>query len=158
MNIKEINMAELTEQQIEHLKKLNAQAVKEVMTDKGNIAFLNSSIKKFIDDLKEQNKDCEPAAYMMSGAIMGYTLCLYNKEKELKNAYFLRDDEQKRNRVLEQKLKEEISKNQILEAVVLEINNVIDGKAGLHTDTARIARIMSVLNRNKGGEGDGSST
>ena len=49
---------------------------------KGNIAFLNASIKKFIDDLKEQNKECEPAAYMMSGAIMGYTLCLYNKGGE----------------------------------------------------------------------------
>lgn len=151
-------MAELTEQKIEHFRRLNAQAMKEVMTDKGNIAFLNASIKKFIDDLNAQSNECEPAAYMMSGAIMGYTLCLYSKEKELKNAYFLRDDEQKRNRDLEKKLKEEISKNQILEAVVLEINNVIDGKTGLHTDTARIARIMSVLNRNKGGEGDGSST
>ncbi len=75
-------MAELTEQQIEHFRRLNAQAMKEVMTDKGNIAFLNGSIKKFIDDLKEQNKECEPAAYMMSGAIMGYTLCLYNKGGE----------------------------------------------------------------------------
>lgn len=82
MNTKEINMAELTEQQIEHFRRLNAQAMKEVMTDKGNIAFLNASIKKFIDDLKEQNKECEPAAYMMSGAIMGYTLCLYNKGGE----------------------------------------------------------------------------
>ena len=75
-------MAELTEQQIEHFRRLNAQAMKEVMTDKGNIAFLNGSIKKFIVDLKEQNKECEPAAYMMSGAIMGYTLCLNNKGGE----------------------------------------------------------------------------
>ena len=44
-------MAELTEQQIEHFRRLNAQAMKEVMTDKGNIAFLNASIKKFIDEL-----------------------------------------------------------------------------------------------------------
>lgn len=75
-------MTELTEKQIEHFRKLNAQAMKEVMTDKGNIAFLNASIKKFTDDLKAQNKECEPAAYMMSGAIMGYTLCLYNKGGE----------------------------------------------------------------------------
>lgn len=125
----------------------------------------SENLIELVEQDMQQATDSATAQIYVTAAVAHAILALVaaikeesNKEKELKNAYFLRDDEQKRNRVLEQKLKEEISKNQILEAVVLEINNVIDGKAGLHTDTARIARIMSVLNRNKGGEGDGSST
>lgn len=49
-----------------------------------------------------------------------------NKEKELKNAYFLRVEEQKRNRNLEQKLKEEISKNQNFDNAVYKISKMME--------------------------------
>lgn len=73
---------ELTEVQIEQMKKLEAQALNELVNDKGNAAFLNGAIQQFINNLKTQNKECEPAAYMMSGAIIGYTLCLINRGGE----------------------------------------------------------------------------
>lgn len=47
-----------------------------------------------------------------------------NKEKELKNAYFLRDEEQKRNRILEQRLKEKISKNQKFDNIISQISDM----------------------------------
>lgn len=70
---------ELTQKQIEEMKAFEAQALNELMLNKGNLAFLQNSINKFVEDVKTQNKECEPAAYIMSGAIIGYTLCLINK-------------------------------------------------------------------------------
>ncbi len=73
---------ELTQKQIEEMKAFEAQALNELVNDKGNAAFLNGAIQKFTNDVKAQNKECEPAAYMMSGAIIGYTLCLINRGGE----------------------------------------------------------------------------
>ena len=68
-------MTELTKEQENEVRKISQQSIQEIMSDKGNVAFLNNSIDKFLKELKEQNKECEPAALMMSGAIMGFTLC-----------------------------------------------------------------------------------
>lgn len=66
-------MTELTNENIE-LRKTTANAIQKIMTNSGNIAFLNNAIEKFLTELKEQNKECEPAALMMTGALMGFTL------------------------------------------------------------------------------------
>lgn len=70
---------QLTEEQIEQITKIQAYATNQIMSNKGNISFLQNAIDKFVQDLKEQNKECEPKAYMMAGAIIGYSLCLINK-------------------------------------------------------------------------------
>lgn len=69
---------ELTEKEIEEFRNVQAQAMNELLGDKGNVAFLHASINKFIEDMKTENRECEPAAYMMSGAVIGYTLCKLN--------------------------------------------------------------------------------
>ena len=66
-------MTELTNENIE-LRKTTANAIQKIMTNSGNIAFLNNAIERFLTELKEQNKECEPAALMMTGALMGFTL------------------------------------------------------------------------------------
>ncbi len=68
-------MTELTKEQENEVRKISQQSIQEIMSDKGNVAFLNNAIDKFLKELKEQKKECEPAALMMSGAIMGFTLC-----------------------------------------------------------------------------------
>ena len=48
---------ELTQKQIEEMKAFEAQALNELVNDKGNAAFLNGAIQKFTNDVKAQNKE-----------------------------------------------------------------------------------------------------
>lgn len=88
-------MTELTNENIE-LRKTTANAIQKIMTNSGNIAFLNNAIERFLTELKEQNKECEPAALMMSGALMGFTLhelATNNENAALKKQVEILDDE-----------------------------------------------------------------
>ena len=88
-------MTELTNENIE-LRKTTANAIQKIMTNSGNIAFLNNAIERFLTELKEQNKECEPAALMMSGALMGFTLHEFTTNEEnaaLKKQVEILDDE-----------------------------------------------------------------
>ena len=47
-------MTELTKEQENEVRKISQQSIQEIMSDKGNVAFLNNAIDKFLKELKEQ--------------------------------------------------------------------------------------------------------
>lgn len=102
----------------------------------------SENLIELVEQDMAQATDSSTAQIYVTAAVANAILALVatikeesNKEKELKNAYFLRDEEQKRNRVLDYYC----LLNQIQELIEVVI-------------------VQTTEEEYKGGEGDGSST
>ena len=140
----------------------------------------SENLIELVEQDMAQATDSSTAQIYVTAAVANAILALVatikeesNKEKELKNAYFLRDEEQKRNRVLEQRLKEEISKNQIFDNAIYKIAKMVKPyKENPYKYTPKdyycllnqiqelieVVIVQTTEEEYKGGEGDGSST
>lgn len=65
----------------ERLKKAEAIAANELTNSPGTVLMLQSAINEFIKGVEENKQQCDAKAYMMTGAILGFAICLLKAER-----------------------------------------------------------------------------
>jgi len=75
------DFSKLREKQLEDLKKAEAIAAKELTNSPGSVLLLQSAIDEFVKGVQENNQQCDAKAYMMTGAILGFAICLLKAER-----------------------------------------------------------------------------
>ncbi len=68
-------------EQQEKLKKAEAIAANELTNSPGSVLLLQNAIDEFVKGVEENNQQCDAKAYMMTGAILGFAICLLKAER-----------------------------------------------------------------------------
>lgn len=69
----------LTEEQEKKCREATQQAIKEILDDAGNAAYVKGAVAHFIAGLQAEGKTLKPEEYAVNGVFIGYSLCLMNK-------------------------------------------------------------------------------